>query len=364
MAFEAVTVLQIVVLITWKCISQPIHMNGLFKQVFFDKTVLAEVASAASLSFCPGLLEAIQAFGPPTIDFFLSTPTDCHGRWAVYVIVMKKQGFIPYIYIGSGTEVRRGVRSRWHMYDMVSRSNLPQEVLAAIDDGYKIVHKGMLVWCKIPSAANVPRVRLLFVAMEAGLSFTFWAMKSITKDYKIGDCCPWSRKLFTYRGLCTHNSLIEIVNGKFDLSAAQLETLAAEAKERKRLWDREYHRNQRLTDVERVRALQREADARFYKTAKGKAKVERFSKNTKASRKYYCEVCQVACDRPNHLERHKTTPRHLKKVAEATAGVVKKYQCKVCGPACSYDYLSELEKHNRGQRHLERAAANRTTSNE
>jgi hypothetical protein len=59
---------------------------------------LAEICSAASLSFCPGLLDAIQAAGPPAVSFFQNTPTHGRRRWGVYCLVLEKPGHIPLIY--------------------------------------------------------------------------------------------------------------------------------------------------------------------------------------------------------------------------------------------------------------------------
>ena len=67
--------------------------------------------------------------------------------------------------------------------------------------------------------------RLLFVAMEAALSFLFWAMKSQDKDYGMSTYCPWPRGSISYDGLCSRDPLIEMVVGNFDLSSEQLEAV-------------------------------------------------------------------------------------------------------------------------------------------
>ena len=59
---------------------------------------LAEICSAASLSFGPGLLDAIQAAGPPAVSFFQNTPTHGRRRWGVYCLVLETPGHIPLIY--------------------------------------------------------------------------------------------------------------------------------------------------------------------------------------------------------------------------------------------------------------------------
>lgn len=64
-------------------------------------------------------------------------------------------------------------------------------------DGYEIVHKDLLVWCPIRSPEDVPRLRVLFVLIEAAFSFLFWTMKSENKDYGMSSCCPWPRASFS-----------------------------------------------------------------------------------------------------------------------------------------------------------------------
>ena len=360
MAFEVTTILELLVLITWTALSQPVYMNALFKQLFFDAVVVSEIASAASLSFCPGLFEAIQAGQPPALSFFKSLPSASKKQWAVYALVLEKQGARSLVYIGSGTQEDRGVLGRWFHYDNPKkhRQMLPEYVRTALDDGYQIVHKGVLVWSTIPGPTNVPMFRLLFIAMEATFSFLFWAMRSTSKDYGIGFCCPWPRDSFTYGGLCSHNPLFEKVNGNFGLSAEQLEALAADTKEKTRLYQAEYDRSRYAKDPEFFRAKSREVHATAIKTPAGKLEVQASRKRqydeTMESKKYYCDVCSSVFDSPAHLARHDLTPKHLKAVKEAEACVIKKYYCKVCNITTQSPF--HLRRHNEGPRHLKRVA--------
>lgn len=84
----------------------------------------------ASLSFCPGLFEAVQASSPPTIDFFRNLPSNGHGRWAVYALVVDKPGAIPLLHIGSGTNSNRWVPVHAHM-DLFEHSSAQEWVVAA-----------------------------------------------------------------------------------------------------------------------------------------------------------------------------------------------------------------------------------------
>jgi len=358
MAFPATTMLQLLVLITWACLLQPVHKNGLFKQFFFDQAVLSEICSAASLCFCPGLFEAIQAVHPPDVSFFRRLPSDGSGRWAVYALVLDKPGALPLIYIGSGTDMKRGVPARWAVYNKpeANRPDFPKYVQRALDDGYKISHKGLLVWCSIPSAENAPRFRLLFVAIEAALSFLFWTMKSKVKDYGMHICCPWPRDSFSYGGLCSHNALTEMVAGNFDLSGEQLEAIAAEIKEKNRLYQAKYSQDLKAKDPESLTVRMREANARYNKNSHDKAlaKGQRHSAKAKASRRYYCDVCELECTKKYEFERHNASRRHLNNVEKAKSGVVKKYRCDVCSYSCTKP--SHLETHKLGKRHRQRVA--------
>jgi hypothetical protein len=226
--------LELIVTLTWTCLCVPATKakNYLFNQLFFDETVLSEVCSAASLCFCPGLFTVLQAAAPPSIKFFLGTPTNGRKKWAVYVLVLLKDG-VYLIYIGSGTATKTGVVTRWYSYE--NRTTLPVNVDAVLKEGYEIVHKGMLIWIPLPGIEDVPRLRLLFLALEAMLAFAFWAMKSTKEDHCYTSCRLWSElSSFSYTGLCSHSALLDPVKGNFDLSDEQLLAIAAEIRQRTR----------------------------------------------------------------------------------------------------------------------------------
>lgn len=135
---------------------------------------------------------------------------------------------------------------------------MPEYIQKALEKGFTITHKGTLVTCLIPSAANIPRVRLLFVATEAVLCFAFWAMKRKDIDYGIDICCRWPRALIKYGGLCSHNALLEGVIGNFGLSAEELETIHAQGQARRSAYNSAYYQHMRETDLVGLQARKRE----------------------------------------------------------------------------------------------------------
>jgi len=145
--------------------------HAIFGNVLSSRGVLESVMSTLGVTFAPGLFEFIKGTAPPTIAYFKTLPTACHRRWAVYLLVLEKQGCRPKIYVGSGTEARSGVSIRLDNYD--KDVLVAAHVVKAFEDGYKITHKGLLCWADIPTAAMVPVARVLFVAMEAAFTFTF-----------------------------------------------------------------------------------------------------------------------------------------------------------------------------------------------
>jgi hypothetical protein len=133
--------------------------------------------------------------------------------------VLKKQGCRPKIYVGSGTYSERGVLGRFEAYD--SETLLPRYVKRALDDGYRIVHKGLLYWAPIPVAGKRFAVRALFLAIEATFSIVLWAMVSHTADYGMPHLCPWNIETLDYDGCCSHSALTEGVRDDFESATAE-----------------------------------------------------------------------------------------------------------------------------------------------
>ena len=101
----AVLISKLMISLIWACLSVPVHKYGVFPEVLSTRSIVSDMASAASLSFCRGLFEAIQSSTPSSLEFFENLPLRCRKRWGIYVLVLKKSGGLPYLYIGSGTNM-------------------------------------------------------------------------------------------------------------------------------------------------------------------------------------------------------------------------------------------------------------------
>jgi hypothetical protein len=114
----------------------------------------------SSLSFAPGLLDAVRSSEPPTLEFFKHLPLSPEARrgWGIYVLVLEKLNRTPLIYVGSGTGTGtgaiRGVSARLAIYERLDTSKFPIYVQEAIKGGFEIVHIGLLLWGPVPSAAD------------------------------------------------------------------------------------------------------------------------------------------------------------------------------------------------------------------
>ena len=196
----APTILSFVLMKTWQCLKDTPNSqkNAYFIKYIPSQAALQEIASTTSITFAPGLFEILQAATPPTIENFKSFLTENLLCWAIYILILEKPGCTPRLYVGSGTDVNRGVKNRFAEYDTLR--NLPSHVEKAIDEGYEIAHKILLCWTPFPPASMVPKLRLLFVALEATFSYMLWAMKTLSKDYGVAHMCLWDRTHLEYHG--------------------------------------------------------------------------------------------------------------------------------------------------------------------
>ena len=117
----------LVLSLAWTCLSltKPALKSPYLKTVFPTEHVMLNVTQLSPLQFPPDLLGILRSSTPPTILVFLNFPLRLDKLWAVYVLVLEKDGHRPRIYIGSGTESQYGVRTRMSAYDRRSRTGKP-----------------------------------------------------------------------------------------------------------------------------------------------------------------------------------------------------------------------------------------------
>lgn len=241
MAQRFTDVLAYVLWLCWTCLSttEARLMDPAYRILIPSSAVLAQICTTA-ISFAPDLLNAVQSVTPPTLKFFESLPSERgmrqrgKRRWAVYLIVLRKFGSRPKIYIGSATSTDGGISDRMNDYE--KKNLLPVGVERALDDGYFISHQGLLCWTDMPQPLLRIPCRALFLVLETVFSLVFWAMSSRTGDYKMPRLCPWDIVSLVYDGCCTHMPLIEGIYGvKEYLTVEQINQVEAERAERTRV---------------------------------------------------------------------------------------------------------------------------------
>ena len=171
-----------IVTVTWASVNTSSYINQRFRVILPSQAILSAMLVAAGLVFCPGLFEVLTAETPPSSDWYGSLPSTIPlNVWGVYVLVLRRDGHKPLLYIGSGTAIKRGVRARLHEHDHGVLT--PRHVRKALNDGFKIVHKALLLSSPIPAADNIPALRTFFVAVEAALTCIFGAFHHCNKSY-------------------------------------------------------------------------------------------------------------------------------------------------------------------------------------
>lgn len=343
MPFAAATIIEVLVHVAWTAIDGHDWINPRFHHALPSMEVLLGVLLSAGLVFCPGLLDVLQSATPPPISWFetLSTtiPT---GVWAVYVLVLRKDGYRPRIYVGSACATKRGARARMGEYDSLNRTLLPKYVRAFVDDGYDITRKVLLCYCPIPSPVYIPIVRHAMVAIEAAFGCIFSAMYNPNKRYGFGELYPWPRSVhsFEYDGLCSHNPLLDPVEGDLDLTKEDLQAIATATRAKDVAYMLEYGRNLRANPTEAYRATQSRNNIKQKPATKARQRA------AVAAKKYYCGTCKVSCRDNASLVRHNRTPRHFKKLEMGD----RDYECEVCDR--SFRYKSDYTAHLASKTHI------------
>jgi hypothetical protein len=231
-----------------------------------------------------------------------------------------------------------------------SGTNLPKYVKKALDDGYTIVHKGLLCWIPIPIASLHPTTRLLFLALEAMFAYAFWAMQAKRNDYGMAQICLWDRFILEYDGCCSHCSLNEGVNGDFELSVEQLGNHAAQKKSKQAINIANHHYKQMATNHDEYLDKAAERTAKWI--AKDPTKFRELRTAHKRKGTYHCELCGISCHDRNDLNAHLTTSKHLNQAENLANNPYR------CGP-CSHSSKKSkgLYDHRKSKRHQKQVAA-------
>ncbi|KAL1836262.1 hypothetical protein VTJ49DRAFT_5379 [Mycothermus thermophilus] len=225
----------------------------IYKTIIKDKDILSNFISELGIVFCPGLMEVLAGDAPPAIEWFESLSGDIPNYvWGVYVLVLRKPDCRPLLYVGSGTQNRKGVRNRilFHFRSGDAEAR-PKRVREATENGYRIVHAALLAHAPAPPTGRSTTLRFAMIALEAAFSVLFWAFVPSSKLLLLGFRCPWPPHAFTYGGLCTHNPLTRPPMGpSIDLTAEQLEEMEEIRRQELLAYHREYARTMRERDPE------------------------------------------------------------------------------------------------------------------
>ncbi len=110
--------------LAWACLSLTNRAlkNLVLDTVFPTERAMEKIMQLSPLEFAPGLLQIFRSSTAPTISYFKTLPLHLDRLWAIYLLVLEKDGHRPRIYIGSGTKSDCGVRSRMSSYDRRSRT--------------------------------------------------------------------------------------------------------------------------------------------------------------------------------------------------------------------------------------------------
>ena len=361
MALGEGTLLQLVLQLTWTCLSTfaQWYKHSIFTKVLSSQDIVEQLLSSTPLIFAPGLFEVLESSTPPTVSYFksLPLPTNCKKLWAVYLLVLEKPNCRPRIYIGSATSVRNGLYARFHQYD--TGVAIPKYVQQALNDGYLIVHRGLLCSTTLPSAAAVPILRLLFVALEAAFTFVFWAISCKSEfGHGMAHVCKWGIDAVDYDGLCSHNPLWERPSGDHSLSAEELEAQAADLLDCRTRYIREWREKKKNENSEEYHAKANRNRKRFVENnpVAVKEALDRCKKKAVAEKTHYCAVCDHAFTKKAKLTKHLAGPKHAEKVAIAEGRARRKpYHCKVCNTG--FMRKENLTEHKGTKKHLANVAA-------
>lgn len=291
------------------------YVTAEIRAVLEDRDDFDTLSQCLPLELSPTTSTILSSAAAPAFSAFLSLPDAVAAvSWGIYAVCMEKEGSMPKLYIGSGTDATNGVTTRMGSYRR--GLNLPRLVKIAVDKGYHVSHVGLFCWTPLPPTGIVPRARAFFLALEATFTVLLHACIAMITNSSFEHLLLWSRSSVEWEPLCSHLSLIEAVRGDLTLTAEELEIAAARrtarAKEmhlpvcqasraRRRAQDPvAYKRN--VTEVKKIWATKN--PDRVLSIA---AKVRTTAKNSK---RFHCDVCDMSLATQSALDKHNRTQAH------------------------------------------------------
>ncbi|KAI4708599.1 hypothetical protein J4E89_006655 [Alternaria sp. Ai002NY15] len=333
---------------------------------------LENLLNASHLTVSDDLVEVLQAPTPPSIEWLKSLPSMATNAWGIYLLVLEKPFCRPLVYVGSGTNSKRGLNVRLYNYE--SGTSLPVRVEDALNEGYVIASKGVLCSCPLPLLSSRFPLRGLCLLVEAVFAVVFSALEDRTKTYNLPLLCPWHVDTFEYDGLCTHSSISEGIRGEAEhldvvqklfpqvndnkTDAEKNETLAKENAERE---TRIAEQNAKLLEqkakraAESIKGCTERKRIRYYNfkavdfegwqawrrgynqtqalkpelAGQKKVQLQNFYANNRASGKFRCEPCDINFPGKYQFDFHNKSQDH----ADVASGFKPARKLRVLTPA-------------------------------
>lgn len=164
-----------------------------------QKADFDELFDEFPLLLAPGVADVIQAKRPPPFKYFQTLPDvsrltvqEKKDHYLCYLASLKK-GSRGRPYVGSASKRTNGSKSRLEQWS--AQKELPLHVRAALKEGFKIKHQGVLVSIQKPDFTIHPLARCFILLLEEFFMFTFWTIhQGVGKDSVsftwASDFCP------------------------------------------------------------------------------------------------------------------------------------------------------------------------------
>lgn len=237
---------------------------------------------------------------------------------------------------------------------------MPARIQKAIQDGYTIATKGTLCWSSIPEVTAVPRLRLLYLVLEATFTYYFWTL-CLDKNHKLPAYCPWPLEAFQYYGLCTHNPMSEGGDKFLNLDEEQLLVVELARREKRRTADRllkaKMRDNLRENDPDAYEEWRLSHNEYMRNLDKTEVRRKQYAKEAEAKELalFACKMCGFLGRRQGELDRHLKSQRHLERQKEKDRGITYLFNCALC--AFSTNDHNAWAKHLNCKRHKTRSQA-------